>query len=74
MAGFFVVAIAFISMKGPKVVFFPAGEPMYIYTFVKLPVGTDQKVTDSITRLVEQKIINIVGKDNPDVESARPSR
>ncbi len=69
MAGFFVVAIAFISMKGPKVVFFPAGEPMYIYTFVKLPVGTDQKVTDSITRLVEQKIINIVGKDNPDVES-----
>ena len=69
MGAFFIGAIALMMVAGPKVVFFPKGEPMYIYTFVKLPVGTDQKVTDSITRSVEKQIINIVGKNNPDVES-----
>ncbi len=41
MGVFFIATIVLISKKGPKVVFFPSGQPMYIYTFVKLPVGTD---------------------------------
>ena len=34
-----------------------------------MPVGTDQKATDSITRIVEQRVIKVLGANNPDVES-----
>lgn len=53
----------------PKVVFFPDMEPNAIYTLIKLPVGTDVKVTDSITSEVERRVMKVVGKDNPLVES-----
>jgi multidrug efflux pump subunit AcrB len=50
-------------------VFFPAGDPNFIYAFVRLPIGTDQKVTDSITGIVEDRVIQTLGKDNKMVES-----
>lgn len=53
----------------PKVVFFPDMEPNAIYTLIKLPVGTDVKVTDSVTTMVEKRVMNVLGKDNPLVES-----
>jgi len=53
----------------PKVVFFPDTEPNAIYALIKLPVGTDVKVTDSVTTLVEKRVMNVLGKDNPLVES-----
>jgi multidrug efflux pump subunit AcrB len=34
-----------------------------------MPIGTDQRVTDSITAIVEDRVINAIGKDNPVVES-----
>ncbi len=71
------VALLFISfivtaIVKPKVVFFPAGEPNFVYTYVTLPVGTSVEYTDSITRIVENKIYQIMepdGKPNPIVES-----
>jgi len=56
----------------PKVVFFPSGEPNFVYTYVTLPVGTSVEYTDSVTRIVENKIYSIIepnGKKNPAVES-----
>lgn len=53
----------------PKVVFFPDTEPNAIYALIKLPVGTDVKVTDSVTTIVEKRVMNVMGKDNPLVES-----
>jgi multidrug efflux pump subunit AcrB len=53
----------------PKVLFFPNNDPNSIMTFIKLPEGTDQVVTDSLTRDVEQRIYRVIGKDNPLVES-----
>ncbi|MFN8257580.1 MAG: efflux RND transporter permease subunit [Bacteroidales bacterium] len=52
-----------------KVVFFPDMQPSTIYTVIKLPVGTDVKVTDSITHIVEQRVIKIVSNDTDIVES-----
>lgn len=62
-------SIAFTAWRKPPVVFFPQGDPNFVYTFIRMPIGTDQWVTDSITRIVEQRVINIVGKNNPIVES-----
>ena len=53
----------------PKVVFFPDSDPNFIYTYIKLPIGTDQKYTDSITQIIEKRVITVVGKNNPIVES-----
>ncbi|MFN8341319.1 MAG: efflux RND transporter permease subunit [Cyclobacteriaceae bacterium] len=65
----FVFAIIFTAIRKPPVGFFPKGDPNYIYTYISLPIGTDQKVTDSVTRMVEERVRKVVGKDNPIVES-----
>ncbi len=70
--GTFVLLVASFIITGmlkPKVVFFPANDPMYIYAYITMPVGTDITVTDSVTRIVEERVTKEVGADNPDVES-----
>ncbi|MEO7991232.1 MAG: efflux RND transporter permease subunit [Chryseolinea sp.] len=67
--GLLIFSIVFTGIRKPPVVFFPNGDPNFIYAFVRLPIGTDQRVTDSITAIVEDKVIATMGKDNPIVES-----
>lgn len=69
VVGLFIFAIVFTGIRKPPVVFFPNGDPNFIYTFIRMPIGTDQRVTDSITAIVEDRVINAIGKDNPVVES-----
>lgn len=64
-----VFAIMFTAWRQPPVVFFPQGDPNFIYTFIRMPIGTDQRVTDSITSVVEQRVIGVMGEGNPVVES-----
>jgi multidrug efflux pump len=52
-----------------KVVFFPKGDPNFVYVYISMPIGTDQAVTDSITKKVEDKVFKVVGENNPVVES-----
>jgi multidrug efflux pump len=65
----FIFAIVFTAIRKPPVVFFPNGDPNFIFAYIRMPIGTDQHVTDSITSLVEDKVIAAMGKDNPIVES-----
>ncbi len=65
----FFVTIAITVVSNPKVVFFPDNEPNNIYVFIKMPVGTDVLVTDSVTRIAEKRVMKILGEDNPAVES-----
>ncbi len=62
-------SIFLIGLVKPQVRFFPDNKPGYIYVYVKLPEGTDQRVTDSVTQLVEGKVHNVLGGNNPIVES-----
>ncbi len=57
------------GIRNPKVLFFPNNMPNSINVRVQMPVGTDQKVTDSVTKIVEHRVLNVLGKNNPDVES-----
>ncbi len=65
----FVVTIIITIMAKPKVVFFPDSDPNFIYAFVKMPVGTDLAKTDSITKIVENRVYSVIGEKNPIVES-----
>ncbi len=72
LGGLVALLIASFIITGiskPKVVFFPEGEPNSAFIYIKLPVGTDVNVTDSVTRIVENKIYNAVGDSNPLIES-----
>ncbi|WP_026463355.1 efflux RND transporter permease subunit [Adhaeribacter aquaticus] len=62
-------SIGLTIVRAPNVVFFPSGDPDFIYTYIKMPVGTDQTVTDSVTQVVEKRIEKVLGADNRDVES-----
>lgn len=65
----FFFSIMLIGAYKPQVLFFPNNNPATIFIYVKMPVGTDQKVTDSVTRIVEGRVTKVLGKDNPVVES-----
>ena len=67
--GLFIFSIVLLIVRAPKVDFFPQADPNFVYTYIALPVGTDQNYTDSITKVVEGKIYNVVGENNPLVES-----
>lgn len=54
----------------PKVVFFPEGDPNFIYVYANLPIGTDQAQTNEVIKKLEEKVTEVVGgKNNKDVSS-----
>ena len=44
--------------------FFPQADPNEIYVYLKLPVGSEVKHTDSITKVLEAKVNKVLGTDN----------
>ena len=69
MIGLFVFTMGLTNILKPKVVFFPDNEPNTINAFIKMPVGTGIAVTDSVSRIVEKRLMGILGQNNPLVES-----
>jgi len=67
--GLFIFSIVFTAIRQPAVVTFSASDPNFIYAYIRMPIGTDQHVTDSITRITEERVVKAVGKGNPIVES-----
>ncbi|MFN8266068.1 MAG: efflux RND transporter permease subunit [Chitinophagaceae bacterium] len=66
----FPVALFFLILRGNNTTFFPSGDPNFIYVYLKLPVGTDVKYTDSLTRVIEQKVYKILEKEKPGEEGS----
>jgi len=69
-----VVVLFFFSMflmgvAAPKVVFMPDGDPNQIMIYVSMPEGTHVAVTDSVCHVVEERVFNMLGRENPDVEA-----
>jgi multidrug efflux pump len=58
-----------MGIKTPRVVFFPSGDPNSLHVYITMPEGTHIDVTNEICRQVETRVFNVLGKDNPDVES-----
>jgi multidrug efflux pump len=69
VVGLFFFSIVFTAIRQPPVVFFPQGDPNFIYAYVRMPIGTHQRVTDSITSIVEKRVVETMGENNPIVES-----
>jgi multidrug efflux pump len=63
--GLFALALGLLMVRGNKSTFFPSGDPNFVYVYLKLPVGTDVKYTDSITRVLEKRVEKVLEKEKP---------
>jgi multidrug efflux pump len=66
----FAISIVLLVLRNNKMTFFPSGDPNFIYVYAKLPVGTNVEYTDSITRVLEQRVINVLGDQMPGKEGS----
>jgi multidrug efflux pump len=67
----FLLFFTFVLMgiRTPRVVFFPSGDPSSLMVYITMPEGTHIDVTNEICRQVEAQVFDVLGQDNPDVES-----
>jgi multidrug efflux pump len=61
----FVISLMLLMARGNKSTFFPSGDPNFIYVYLKMPVGTDVKYTDSITHVLERRVEKVLEKELP---------
>lgn len=62
--GILVGTFVLMGIVKPQVVFFPSGEPDYIYVYNVMPVGTDANVTDSVTRVIEKRLFKVLADNH----------
>ncbi len=55
-----ILSFVLLGIVKPKVIFFPSGDPDYIYIYAKMPVGTDSKITDSVTKVIEKRVFSFI--------------
>jgi len=53
----------------PKVEFFPTAEPLYVNTFVEMPMGTDIETTNELVKELEEKVSKAVAPYGEVVEA-----
>lgn len=58
-----------LGIASPKVVFFAETPPNFVYVYNTMPVGTDLDQTNAVTKEIENRIYEAIGKDNPNVKS-----
>ncbi|MEP6647321.1 MAG: efflux RND transporter permease subunit, partial [Saprospiraceae bacterium] len=67
---FLLLASCGITMtRQSNIVLFPKADPNFIFVYLTMPVGTNVHVTDSLTKVIEAKVIETLGTNNPSVES-----
>lgn len=66
---FLIFSIFLLGIVSPKVVFFPESDPNFVYVYNELPAGTDIDETNRVNKLIEDRVYEVIGQDNPIVKS-----
>lgn len=67
--GLFFISIIMLMIRNGGLRFFPEADPNFIFVYTSLPIGTDQSYTDSVTKIVEQRVYSVIGENNKLVRS-----
>lgn len=67
--GLLILSFMVTGLRKPEVVFFPKADPNFVYVYASLPVGTKPEATDSVAKIIEQRVYGVLGENNPLVES-----
>ena len=65
----FLSSFFLMRLRTPRVVFFPSGDPNFLYVYITMPEGTHIDVTNQVCKDVEERVYKVMGRDNSDVES-----
>ncbi|MFZ4784274.1 MAG: efflux RND transporter permease subunit, partial [Flavobacteriales bacterium] len=57
--GLLFMTIFITAARSPQVVFFPTSDPNFVYVYATLPVGTKAAATDSVARIVEDRVYSV---------------
>ncbi|MBK9272177.1 MAG: efflux RND transporter permease subunit [Saprospiraceae bacterium] len=66
---FLIISWVGFIMSNPAVETFPDGDPNFAYVYCKMPMNTDASVTDSVTKIIEERVYKVIGQNNPIVTS-----
>ncbi|MBI2284420.1 MAG: efflux RND transporter permease subunit [Bacteroidetes bacterium] len=66
----FPIALGLLILRNNPKPFFPSGDPNFVYVYLKMPIGTKTWATDSVTRMLEQRVQKVLGKELPGNEGA----
>jgi multidrug efflux pump subunit AcrB len=67
----FPISLFFLVLRNNPKPFFPSGDPNIGYVYLKMPIGTSAKATDSVVRILENRVYKIMGDENkPGVEGS----
>ncbi|MCA6452147.1 MAG: efflux RND transporter permease subunit [Chitinophagaceae bacterium] len=61
----FPIALGLLILRNNPKPFFPSGDPNFVYVYLKMPIGTKTSATDSVTRILEQRVQKVLGKELP---------
>src|ERR1700712_5712925 len=59
-----IFSFVFLVARKVPVVFFPKGDPNFIYVYLQLPVGTNVDYTDSVTQQLEKRVSKELDMEN----------
>lgn len=66
----FAIAILALIIRKNPVVFFPSGDPHFVYVYLKMPVGTAAHTTDSVTSILEKRVYKVLEAEKPGTEGS----
>ncbi|MCC6693276.1 MAG: efflux RND transporter permease subunit, partial [Chitinophagaceae bacterium] len=66
----FPVSLILLILRGNDTTFFPSGDPHFIYVYLKMPVGTRVETTDSITAVLEKRVLKVLEAEKPGTEGS----
>lgn len=66
---FLIFSFVLLGIVSPKIVFFPDNEPNFVYVYNEMAAGTDLDETNRVNKLIEDRVYEVIGEDNPIVKS-----
>ncbi|TAG11197.1 MAG: efflux RND transporter permease subunit [Sphingobacteriia bacterium] len=63
----FPISLFLLVIRNNPKPFFPSGDPNFIYVYLKMPIGTKTHTTDSVVRILENRVYKILGDNKPDI-------
>ncbi|MDR9414943.1 MAG: efflux RND transporter permease subunit [Gracilimonas sp.] len=66
---FLILSIFLLGIASPKVVFFPESDPNFVYVYNEMPAGTDLDKTNEVNKQLEDRVYDVIGRNNPVVKS-----
>ncbi len=62
----FPISLFLLVLRNNPKPFFPSGDPKFVYVYLKMPIGTKASKTDSVVRVLENRVYKILGNNKPE--------